>query len=291
MEPALDAGLGARGSGDGPFEAVGLLRGEPGEDASREDGRAEEPGEEARRSGGPPRGRGAGRTSGRRSRRTRQTASVTRPSTRPMARWIGSIAARKGRTGSAAIPETAVSATTPRAPSWSATTAPRTRPSASRPRAQQGPGDERRRDERGEDAEVPDVRAEGEEAAVGEEERLDEEDRRHDDDGGVRAEEEGEEEAAAEVAARAGAGNREVDHLRREDEGAGHSHERREALLRPVREPAGRTRHHGGGRRPERAAHGGGEEGIGHVHRVVRPTSDYPTGSGVVAASFVQRQT
>ena len=90
--------------------------------------------------------------------------------------------------------------------------------------------DERIGNERREESQVENVAAQGQQAAVREEERLHGQHRGDHQEGRVRPEQDRQDQAAAQVPARSRAGNREVDHLRGEDERAQHAHHRDEVV-------------------------------------------------------------
>ena len=185
------------------------------------------------------------------------TAAVTRPSTTPIARWMGCISSTKVANGSALIPEAVVSSTTREGAELQTddggeqaagddAPARRCAPAADDPSVDERVGDERR-----EEAEVEDVGAQGQQTAVREEQSLHGEDRGHHEEGRLRAQQDGEDQRSPEVTARAGARDREVEHLGGEDEGAGDAHERDLALVEVVAYLA-------------RAVDGGGRGGAPH---------------------------
>ena len=59
----------------------------------------------------------------------------------------------------------------------------------------------------------------------------------------------------------------EVDHLRGEDEGPQHAHERRPGALEPVAHDLGAVAHEPCRHSPHGPAHGGGDQRIRHMHR------------------------
>lgn len=99
----------------------------------------------------------------------------------------------------------------------------------------------------GEEAQVEDVAAQRQQAAVREEEGLDGQDGRHNQEACIGAEQDGQNEAAAQVSAGPGARNGEVQHLAGKDEGSQHAHERDEPSFLFLLDPA--CAEYGDGRR------------------------------------------
>ena len=118
---------------------------------------------------------------------------------------------------------------------------------------------------------VQDVASQGEQPAVGEEQALQHQHRGEGREGRPGTQHRREQDAAYQVAARSRARNREVDHLRREDEGAHHPHERDDVrLVAPCRRAAARAADRYAQQRQRSGSRGGGyrrgDQCVGHVH-------------------------
>ena len=114
------------------------------------------------------------------------------------------------------------------------------------------------RDERRIEPEIEDVTAQSQETAVRKEERLNREHRRDHEKRRIRPQQDRQDQAAAEMPARTGARNREVDHLRGEDERAEHAHHRNQVVAQRQPHLPRAVRDQPRARRPHRPAHGGG---------------------------------
>lgn len=158
------------------------------------------------------------------------------------------------------MPDADVSNTTASAPSCSDTIAAASAAVVARPgrrREARDPSIERVADEGRKKAEVEDVAAECKQPAVGEEEGLHDQHGGHDEESGIRPEQDCEQEAAAEMTARSRARDTEVDHLRCEQEGAQHAHQRHPAVVRFAAHLARTPGHRRSRHDAHRAADGG----------------------------------